>query len=152
MSSESVIKEARALPLAERIELCRNLLEEIGASKELTPGEAALIDSRLRDHLNHPDDVVSLEEVRAKLDAKYGKFDSMSAEEIVEQIRRLPEGERREVIERIANEFVEYDDELTPEQIAELDWRAEEALAHLERCRPLEDVMAVVIPPNCAVG
>jgi hypothetical protein len=66
----------------------------------------------------------------------------MSAAEILEQIRRLPEPERREVIERIEEEFIEFDNELTPEQIADLDRRAEEALAHPERCRPLEEVVA----------
>ena len=53
--------------------LCRNLWDDIVESKELTPGEAELIDRRLQDHLNNPDDVVSLEEVKAKLDAKYRK-------------------------------------------------------------------------------
>ena len=66
----------------------------------------------------------------------------MSAAQILEQIRSLPEAERREVVERIQDEFLECDDELTPEQIAELDLRAERALAHPERCRPLEDVVA----------
>ncbi|MGI8967433.1 MAG: addiction module protein [Limisphaerales bacterium] len=73
MSSEMVFKEARALPLAEQIELCRNLWDGIVGSQELTPGEAALIDQRLHDHLDNPDDVVSLDEVKAKLDAKYRK-------------------------------------------------------------------------------
>jgi len=73
MSSEMVLKEARALPLAEQIELCRNLWDEIVESKALTPGEAELIDRRLQDHLAHPDEVVSWEEVKAKLDAKYRK-------------------------------------------------------------------------------
>ena len=71
MSSEMVFKEARALPLAEQIELCRNLWDGIAGSHELTPGEAELIDRRLQDHLTNPDDVVSLAEVKAKLDAKY---------------------------------------------------------------------------------
>jgi len=71
MSSETIIKEARALPFAEQIELCRNLWSGIVTSQELTPGEAELIDRRLQDHLQNPDDVVSLEEVKAKLDAKY---------------------------------------------------------------------------------
>ena len=73
MSSEMVLKEAQALPLAEQIELCRNLWEGIIESRELTPGEAELIDSRLRDHLANPQDVVSLEEVKARLAAKYRK-------------------------------------------------------------------------------
>jgi putative addiction module component (TIGR02574 family) len=71
MSSDTVLEEARALPLAEQIELCRNLWNEIVESKELTPGEAELIDRRLKDHLDNPDDVVPLSEVKAKLDVKY---------------------------------------------------------------------------------
>jgi len=66
-----VFKNARALPLAEQIELCRNLWNGIVGSHELTPGEAELIDRRLQDHLESPEDVASLEEVKAKLDAKY---------------------------------------------------------------------------------
>jgi putative addiction module component (TIGR02574 family) len=73
MSSEMVFKEARALPLAEQIELCRSLWDGIVGSKELTPGEAELIDRRLQEHLDHPDDVVSWEEVKARLDTKYRK-------------------------------------------------------------------------------
>ncbi len=73
MSSEMVLKEARALPLAEQIELCRNLWEGIVESHELTPGEAELIDRRLQDHIANPGDVISLDEVKAKLDAKYRK-------------------------------------------------------------------------------
>jgi len=68
-----VLKEARALPLAEQIELCRNLWDGIAGSHELTPGEAELIDRRLQDHRDNPNDVVSLAEVKAKLDAKYRK-------------------------------------------------------------------------------
>ncbi len=68
-----VLKEARALPFAEQVELCRNLWNEIVHSHELTPGEAELIDRRLQEHLGDPDDVVSLAEVKAKLDAKYRK-------------------------------------------------------------------------------
>jgi putative addiction module component (TIGR02574 family) len=66
----------------------------------------------------------------------------MSAADILDQIRKLPETERRELVKRIENEFADFDDELTPEQIAELERRAEEALKHPERCRPLEDVVA----------
>ena len=73
MSSEMVFKEARALPLAEQIQLCRNLWDDIVESHELTPGEAELIDRRLQDHLDNPNDVVSLKEVKARLDAKYRK-------------------------------------------------------------------------------
>lgn len=71
MSSDFILKETRSLPLAEQIDLCRNLWSEILKSKELTPGEAEFIDSRLQDHLDNPDNVVSFEEVKVKLDAKY---------------------------------------------------------------------------------
>ena len=64
----------------------------------------------------------------------------MSATQILEQIHRLPLAEQYEVAEKVLEEY--FDDELTPEQIAELDRRAERALAHPERCRPLEDVVA----------
>lgn len=73
MSSQTIFKEARALPFVEQIELCRNLWDGIVTSQELTPGEAEFIDRRLQDHLQNPDDVVSLVEVKAKLDAKYRK-------------------------------------------------------------------------------
>jgi putative addiction module component (TIGR02574 family) len=68
-----LLKEARALPLAEQVELCRNLWNGIVGSHELTPGEAELIDRRLQEHSANPDDVVSLEQVKARLDAKYRK-------------------------------------------------------------------------------
>ncbi|HXS69565.1 MAG TPA: addiction module protein [Candidatus Polarisedimenticolia bacterium] len=66
----------------------------------------------------------------------------MSKAEILEELRRMPEAERRELVEAIDLEFGGFDDELTLEQIAELDRRAERALAHPERCRPLDDVVA----------
>jgi hypothetical protein len=64
----------------------------------------------------------------------------MSATQILEQIHRLPLAEQYEVAEKVLEEYFEA--ELTPEQIAELDRRAERALAHPERCRPLDDVVA----------
>jgi len=73
MSAETIFKEARALPFAEQVELCRSLWDGIAASRELAPGEAELIDRRLQDHLDNPNDVVSWEEVKARLDAKYQK-------------------------------------------------------------------------------
>ena len=66
----------------------------------------------------------------------------MSKAEILEEVRRMPEAVRRELVEAIEMEFGDFDDTLTPEQIAELDRRAERALAHPERCRPLDDVVA----------
>ena len=63
----------------------------------------------------------------------------MSASQVLKQIDRLPFEEQREVFEQLRDKF---DDELTPGQIAELDRRSERALAHPERCRPLDDVVA----------
>jgi putative addiction module component (TIGR02574 family) len=50
----------------------------------------------------------------------------MSAAEILDQIRRLPPEEQYEVAEKIWEEFGDFDDELTPQQAAELERRAEE--------------------------
>ena len=50
----------------------------------------------------------------------------MSRTEILEELRRMPEAERRELVKTIEQEFGDFDDTLTPEQKAELDRRAEE--------------------------
>ena len=42
----------------------------------------------------------------------------MSRTEILEELRRMPEAERREIVETIDLEFGDSDDELTPEQKA----------------------------------
>lgn len=65
----------------------------------------------------------------------------MSATQVLEQVNRLPFEEQREVFEHLREKF---DNQLTPEQIAELDRRAERALAHPECCRPLDDVVAEI--------
>ncbi len=66
----------------------------------------------------------------------------MSATEILEELRRMPETERRELVETIDLEFGDFNDELTPEQKAELDRRAEELRLHPERGIPWETVQA----------
>ena len=66
----------------------------------------------------------------------------MSATEILEQIEQLPLDEQHKVAEKVWEKYGDFDDTLTPEQIAELDRRAERALAHPERCRPLDEVVA----------
>ena len=68
----------------------------------------------------------------------------MSATQILEQIRNLPEVERREVVERIQEEYLDFDDELTPEEVAELDRRAEDALKNPGRGTPIEEVSAEI--------
>ena len=64
----------------------------------------------------------------------------MSATEILEELRRMPEVERRELVETIELEFGDSDDTLTPEQIAELDRRAEDALKNPGRGTPWEEL------------
>ena len=68
----------------------------------------------------------------------------MSATEILEELRRMPEAERRELVETIELEFGDFNDELTPEQVAELERRAEEALKHPGRGTPVEEVSAEI--------
>ena len=67
----------------------------------------------------------------------------MSATQIMEQIHRLPLSEQYEVAERVREEYFD-DDDLTPEQVAELERRAEDALAHPGRGKPVEQVFAEI--------
>ena len=62
----------------------------------------------------------------------------MSRTEILEELRRMPESERRELVETIDLEFGGSNDALTSEQIAELERRAADARAHPERGIPWE--------------
>jgi putative addiction module component (TIGR02574 family) len=68
----------------------------------------------------------------------------MSAAEIMKAAKALPLEQRIELAQELWDDIAEqgFDPDLTPEQIAELDRRTERALAHPERCRPLEDVVA----------
>lgn len=66
----------------------------------------------------------------------------MSATEILEELRRMPEAERRELVETIDLEFGDFNDELTPEQKAELDRRAEELRKNPKSGIPWEQVRA----------
>jgi putative addiction module component (TIGR02574 family) len=64
---------------------------------------------------------------------------SAAQAQVLEQLERLPFEEQREVFEQLRDKF---GDELTPEQIAELDRRAEDALKHPGRGTPIEEVSA----------
>ena len=64
----------------------------------------------------------------------------MSRTEILEELRRMPEPERRELVETIDLEFGDGNDELTPEQIAELERRADELRKNPRSGTPWEQV------------
>jgi putative addiction module component (TIGR02574 family) len=65
----------------------------------------------------------------------------MSAAQVLAQLEKLPFEEQREVFELLRDKF---DGELTPEQAAELDRRAEDALKHPGRGTPIEEVSAEI--------
>ncbi len=65
----------------------------------------------------------------------------MSAAQVLEQLDKLPFEEQREVFEQLREKF---DGDLTPEQIAELDRRAEDALKHPGRGKPVDQVFAEI--------
>ena len=66
----------------------------------------------------------------------------MSAAQILEQIDQLPPDEQQAVADKILEKYGDFNDELTPEQKAELDRRAEELQQHPERGIPWETVQA----------
>ena len=72
----------------------------------------------------------------------------MSTTELIEILRPLPTEEKRAFVERVWEEFGEelgwVDPDLTPEQIVELDRRAEDALANPGRGKPAEQVFAEI--------
>ena len=66
----------------------------------------------------------------------------MSAAQILEQIEQLPPEEQQAVAEKIWEKYGDFNDELTHEQVAELERRAEELRQHPERGIPWETVQA----------
>jgi putative addiction module component (TIGR02574 family) len=66
----------------------------------------------------------------------------VSATDILEQIRRLPENERREIVCQILEEFTEVDDDLTSDQIEEAELRAERLSRNPESGIPWEQIRA----------
>ena len=73
MSAAQILEQIEQLSSDERYLVVEKIREKYGSLDDLLPGETELIASRLQDHRQNPDDVVSLEEVKAKLDAKYRK-------------------------------------------------------------------------------
>ena len=73
MSAAQILEQIEQLSLEEQQVVAEKVLEKYGTFDDLLPGEAELIESRLQDHHQNPDDVVPLDEVKARLDAKYRK-------------------------------------------------------------------------------
>jgi putative addiction module component (TIGR02574 family) len=67
----------------------------------------------------------------------------MSSTEILEAAKALPQEERIKLAQDLW-EIIDLDDGLSPEQIAELDRRAEDALKNPGRGTPIEDVSAEI--------
>jgi putative addiction module component (TIGR02574 family) len=66
----------------------------------------------------------------------------MSKAEIIEELRRMPEAERRELVESIRSEFGDFDAELSEEQKAEFERRAAELRKNPKAGVPWEHVCA----------
>ena len=64
----------------------------------------------------------------------------MSASQILEQIDQLPPDEQQAVADKILEKYGDFNDELTPAQVAELDRRAEDALKNPGRGVPWEQL------------
>ena len=71
-----------------------------------------------------------------------GEIAAMSKTEILEELRRMPESERRELVEAIDLEFGNFNDDPTPEQIAEFDRRGDELRRNPAGGIPWEQVRA----------
>lgn len=72
--NRELLTTAKALPLAERIELAEALWDSItqdGYEPPLTPAQEAEIDRRLEEHRRNPSSAVPWEHLKAELEKKY---------------------------------------------------------------------------------
>jgi putative addiction module component (TIGR02574 family) len=69
VSKAELMREIRSLPLAERVELLEELWREAESERpELLDWQKELLDQRLRDAEAHPEDWVSWEEAKQRLE------------------------------------------------------------------------------------
>ncbi|MBX2930815.1 MAG: addiction module protein [Chitinophagaceae bacterium] len=66
------IKELLALPEDEKVVLANTLWDSISKNNDLTKDEIAFIEQRLKEHEENPDDVITWEEIKEKINNKYG--------------------------------------------------------------------------------
>ena len=72
----NLLEAAKALPLAERVELLDALWETLrqdGYEPPLSPAQSAELDRRLEAHHKNPADVVPWEQIKADAEAKFGQ-------------------------------------------------------------------------------
>jgi putative addiction module component (TIGR02574 family) len=70
----NLLEAAKALPLAERIDLAEALWESItdeGHEPPLTPAQSEELDRRLEEHRRNPQTGIPWEQVKAELSRKY---------------------------------------------------------------------------------
>lgn len=66
------IKELLALPEDEKVVIANTLWDSISINNDLTEDEIVFIEQRLKEHEENPDDIITWEEIKEKINNKYG--------------------------------------------------------------------------------